>query len=203
MEVYVDGEILTPQPATDSVIRDVTDQLREQLNEKHRLVVRIGCDGEDVAESDLERTLDAALSDYGRVDLHTALVSDLAADLLSQTTEMLEKAREVQSEVVDLLSQGNNGRAMELLSDCFTVWKNAQEGLQRAAEAMELELDDIRFEEETVTAFMGEVAAALRTIREALELRDYVMLSDVLAYEFDPLTERWQHLNEAVREQIR
>ena len=202
MDVLVDGEVFAPQLNSASVVRDVTDQLRERLTDEKRLVVGILCDGEELAGAVLEKKLDEPLSRFDRLEVRTALVSDLASELLIQTTEMLDQARQVQSEVVELLSQGSTTRAMELLSDCFGVWKNAQECLQHAAVALGLELDDVRFEEATVAEFMSEVAAALRTVRESLEARDYVMLSDVLAYELDPLTERWQRLNEAVLEQI-
>ena len=201
MEVFVDGEVFTPRHDAETVVRDVTEQLRDRLADENRLVISMCCDGQEVSGVRLEEKLDEPLSRFERVELQTATVSDLAADLLSQATEVLAQARQVQAEVAELLSQGNRSRAMELLSQCFSVWKNAQECLQRATEALGLKLDAIPFEQGTVTEFMDEVAAALRTIREALESRDDVMLSDALTYEFNPLTERWQRLNDAVLEQ--
>ena len=49
---------------------------------------------------------------------------------------------------------------------------------------------------------LSEFAAQLRTVKEALENRDYVQLADILQYELQDVAPRWQCLLDQVVEQI-
>ncbi len=198
MELYIDGVPRTGEYPGDMQIRDFVEEFRDWFTTENRLIVAITCDGEEIMGTAMEDILDAPVSRYERIELTTSSACELATDLLSSLNGMLVEARDVQAQVVDLLSQGTTVRAMELLSNCFGVWNQAQQGLSRAAEALHLDLDAVTFEDKSAAAFIGELATALRNVRDALESRDYVTLSDILAYEFDGLTERWQRLNETL-----
>ena len=193
--VLVDGSRLETECDPAVVISDVVESIRKDWQSEDRILIAIRCDDEEVVGEELEEILGTPLSEFDRVEFQTGSARDLAGDVLEHVSAMLIETREVQSQVVDLLGQGSTPRAMDLLSGCFGVWKQAQEGLSRVAEVLHLDLDTVEFEGATVGEFIGELAAALRKIRESLTTRDYVMLADVLAYELEPICERWPRLN--------
>ena len=193
--MLVDGTRLDTDCGADAAISDVVESIRQDWQADDRILVAIRCDDEEVVGEELEEILGTPLSEFGRVEFRTGSARDLAGEVLEQVSAMLIEALEVQSQVVELLGQGSTPRAMDLLSGCFAVWKQAQEGLSRAAEVLNLDLDTVEFEGATVGEFVEELAAALRKIRESLTTRDYVMLADVLAYELEPICERWPRLN--------
>ncbi len=200
--VLVDGARLDADCGTEPSISDVVESMRKEWQTDDRILVAIQCDDEEVVGEELEAILDTPLSAYGRVEFQTGSARGLASDVLEHVSAMLIDTREVQSQVVELLGQGSTARAMDLLSGCFAVWKQAQESLSRAAEVLNLDLDTLEFEGATVGAFIEELAAALRKIRESLTTRDYVMLADVLAYELEPICERWPRLNGFLLERV-
>lgn len=198
MDVYIDGAALPTEQESDSVIGDVVERFRGRLTANRRLLVAIRCDDRDAAGADIEPMLAEPLAQFQRVEFTTASADDLAADLLEQISGLLAETRTVQSEVVELLAQGSTSRAIELLAGCLPVWSQSQEGLCRATEVLGLDLDTVPFEGAPVADFIRQLAEALASIRDALESRDYVALADVLAYEMEPVTQRWERLNIAL-----
>lgn len=198
MEVLVDGAPYTESCEPGLAIHSVVDRLRHQWAEEGRLLVEVRCDDATISGAGLQAVLDDPLSRYQRVELRTLPARELAADVLRQISGMLEETRHTQSQVVDLLAQGATARGIDLLAGCFSVWGQAQEGLGRALEVLQFDLDCITFEGAPVTHFLETLAAALREIRDALESRDYVRLADVLAYELEPIMERWPRLSETL-----
>ena len=200
--VLVDGARLDTDCGTEPSLSDVVESIRKDWQADDRILVAIRCDDEEVVGEELEAILGTPLSEFGRVEFQTGSARGLAGDVLEHVSAMLIEASEVQSQVVELLGQGSTPRAMDLLSGCFAVWKQAQEGLSQAAEVLNLDLDTVEFEGATVGEFVEELAAALRKIRESLTTRDYVMLADVLAYELEPICERWPRLNGVLLERV-
>lgn len=200
--VLVDGSRLETECDPAVALSDVVELIRKDWQSDDRILVAIRCDDEEVIGEELESILDTPLSEFDRVEFQTGSARDLAGDVLEHVSALLIETREIQSQVVDLLGQGSTPRAMELLSGCFGVWKQAQEGLSRAAEVLNLDLDTVEFEGATIGAFVEELAAALRKVRESLKTRDYVMLADVLAYELEPICERWPRLNGVLLERV-
>jgi hypothetical protein len=91
---------------------------------------------------------------------------------------------------------------MELLGNCIGVWNQVQESLVKSAGLLGLDLSGLHVEGKKVNDLMEEFAAQLRQVKEALENRDYVQLSDILQYELQDVAPRWQGLLDQVVEQI-
>ena len=198
MDVYIDGAALPTEQESDAVVGDIVDNIRGRLAANRRLLVGVRCDDRDAAGADIEPLLAEPLAQFQRVEFTTASADDLATDLLEQISGLLAETRPVQSEVVELLAQGSTARAMELLAGCLPIWSQSQEGLCRATEVLGLDLDTVPFEGAPVAEFICQLAEALSNLRDALESRDYVALADVLAYEMEPVTQRWERLNTAL-----
>ena len=65
-----------------------------------------------------------------------------------------------------------------------------------------LDLSKLQIEGKKANELLDEFAAQLRTVKEALENRDYVQLSDILQYELQDVAPRWQGLLDQLVEQI-
>jgi len=104
----------------------------------------------------------------------------------------LEEADRLRGEASDLIVQSQNQRAMEKLSGCFSTWQNAQESVLKTAQLLRLDLSTLHSDGRPLTEMVSAFAEQLRSIKSALEGRDFVLLNDILTYEAAETTGRWR-----------
>ena len=131
--------------------------------------------------------------------VETAEPRDIATDALDEVELQMEEAERLTSEAVALLQKNQPAGAMQKLSGCFTTWHAAQESVDKTAQLMRIKLDDISTAGEPLSRVMLEFGNQLRSIRDALESRDYVTLGDVLTYETPATTRKWRAAMSALR----
>jgi hypothetical protein len=113
--------------------------------------------------------------------------------------QQLVEADRLKSEAVDLLQRNNPMKAMQRLSGCFSIWQHAQESVRKTAQLLRVDLNLLRVQDVSLGEFLTEFSTQLRQIKSALEMRDFVTLSDTLTYELTRATARWVAALNAVR----
>ena len=197
MSVTVDD---SPLRAEELGLRTV-GQVLAHLKRKKRLVVHMLIDG---LEPDLHRLGDvrqSPLKDH-HVFIETADPREMALDVLKQVEAQLGEADRIKSEAANLLQSNQNGRAMEKLSGCLTIWQHAQESLLKTARLVKIDLDQIIVGGRPLTELILQFAEQLKQIRSSLENRDFVSLGDVLIYETQQTSAQWRLALEELRRMI-
>ncbi|HYE17663.1 MAG TPA: hypothetical protein VEA69_04420 [Tepidisphaeraceae bacterium] len=170
---------------------ETVGQVLAHLQKDNRLVVHVLIDGRepDLAEmGDLRRT---PLRDH-TLFVETADPRQLAGNVLKEVEEQLAEADRLRAEASELIVKGQNQRAMEKLSGCFTTWQHAQESVLKTAQLVRLDLQDVIVDGRPLSEMVGEFAGQLRSIKVALENRDFVGLNDILTYEAAETSDRWR-----------
>ena len=72
------------------------------------------------------------------------------------------------------------------------AWQAAQQAIKQVAQLLRVDLDRIQVGSVTLTQALANFANQLRMIRESLESRDYVSLSDILSYEIGQTVAQWR-----------
>jgi hypothetical protein len=166
-------------------------QLIAHLQKDNRLVVHVLVDGEEPDLSQMGTVRKIPLSEH-TLFVETADPRQLALQALSEVDAQLDEADRLRGEASDLIVQGQNQRAMEKLSGCFSTWQNAQESVLKTAQLLRLDLSTLRADGHPLTEMVGGFADQLRQIKSALEERDFVLLNDILTYEAPETTGRWR-----------
>jgi len=92
---------------------------------------------------------------------------------------------------------------MEKLSGCFSIWHHAEESVVKTARLLRIDLEKITADEKPFTQILDAFAGHLRGVKTALEDRDFVGLTDILAYEMNGSASQWRAAIEAIRATIR
>lgn len=166
-------------------------QVLTHLKRENRLVVHVLIDGH---EPDLKRLTDvrrSALKDH-QVFIETADPREMALDVLQQVEVQLGEADRIKSEAAKLLQSNQNVRAMEKLSGCLTTWQHAQESVLGTARLLNIDLEEVRIGDQTLTELVLQFAEQLKQIKASLENRDFVMLGDLLIYETTQTSADWR-----------
>jgi hypothetical protein len=173
-------------------------QVLAHLKKENRLVVHVLIDGR---EPDLNRLGQIKQSplDGHTVYIETAEPRQMALDVLQQVEKQLEECERLRADAVDLLHTNQSIKAMEKLSGCFGIWHHAEESVIKTAKLLRIDLERVVVDDKPFTQILDGFTSQLRAVKTALEDRDFVALTDVLAYEMDHTAAQWRAAIDAIR----
>ncbi|HRK32414.1 MAG TPA: hypothetical protein PLD59_15220 [Tepidisphaeraceae bacterium] len=173
-----------------------------RLQKQNRLVVHVLIDGE---EPDLEQpsVWRAASTHSHTVFVETTDPSAMARDVLDEVEHQIATAESLGCEAASLLQAGQQTKAMENLSACFKRWTHVQEAILKTSQLLRLDLSRVNLPTgDSLTKFFNSFSDQLRSLRTALESRDYVSLTDVLQYELPESATHWRAAVVAVKKSV-
>lgn len=187
MSVTIDQEFLE----VETLGIQTVGQLLQYLQQNGRLVVQFLCDGV-TPDADLVPSLRKEPLEGHTIFMETVDPRELAVDVLDQIGQHLGDTDEIRRGIVNLLREGNLAKAMERLSGCFSVWQQTQDTILKTAQLLQLDLDQVRWEQGSLGELLMEFKNQLQQLRLALQDRDYVTLADILAYEMCQTSQKWR-----------
>ena len=197
MPVTVDHQ---PLP-TDSLGLTTVGQVLAHLQRQDRLVVNVLIDGAEPDLNQLPTIRQSALNGH-TIFIETAEPREMAIDVLDEVERQLDEADRLKTDAVDLIQSNQNVKAMEKLGGCFRRWQHVQESVSKTGRLLRIDLSRIVVNGQSLDALMSEFGNQLRTIKSALENRDFVSLCDTLTYETSETVERWRAAVESMRETV-
>jgi hypothetical protein len=187
MTVTVDTEVLPAEELGLSTLGDVLCH----VSARNRLVTQVLIDGQAPSLDHVPLLRGRSLIGH-TIFIETHAPDEIAADVLDTIAKQMNDAEAAREKAVDDLHAGSPNKALERLSGCFTVWQAAQQAMGQVAKLLKIDLDRVRVEDVTLAVALTTFAEQLRTIRAALEDRDYVTLADVLTYEVAGTVRQWR-----------
>jgi hypothetical protein len=187
MSVTIDQH---PLAAEEMGLRTI-GQVLAHVQRKNRLVVQLLVDGQEPDFSRLGQVRSSPLNGH-TLYIETADPREMALEVLHEVEAQLDEADRLKTEASELLQRNQHFKAMERLSGCFSTWQHAQESVVKTAELLRIDLNRVRVDNQTLTELVQTFTGQLRQIKSALENRDFVMLSDILAYETTQTSAHWR-----------
>jgi hypothetical protein len=194
MSVTVDDQPL----AAETLGLRTVGQVLAHLRSKQRLVVYLMIDGREPNLEQMEMLRSQPL-DQRAVYIETVEPKAIAGEVFASVETLLLDAETLRAQAVTHLQAGENADALKKLGTCFTTWNNTQESIEKIARLLSVDLGSIRLEDISLQTWLNEFTRQLTEIRSALESRDYVALSDILAYEAQDTSGRWREAINAIR----
>lgn len=199
MSVTVDSQPLS----ADALGFKTVGQVLSHLQRDNRLVVNVLIDGREPDLDHLSTVKQSLLSNH-TLFIETADPREMALEVLDEVETHLGEADVLREAAAELLQRNQCAAAMEKLSFCFTTWQHAQESVLKTAQLLRLNLADIRVDAaQSLTEMLMSFTQQLKSIRDALESRDFVTLGDVLLYEMTETAKRWGDAIGAMRGAVR
>jgi hypothetical protein len=175
---------------TDELGLRTVGQVLAHLQRENRLIVHVLIDGEEPDLQKLPTVRQSPLRGH-TVFIETADPRQMARDIIAEVDSQLDQAERLKAEAAGLLRKSQWAPAMEKLSGCFSLWQHAQEAIVGTAQLLKLDVEQVLVEGQPLAELMGQFTDQLRQIKSALESRDFVALTDLLAYETQETSSRW------------
>jgi hypothetical protein len=187
MTVMVDQEPL----AAEQLGLSTVGQVLSHLSSRNRLVVHLMIDGRSPDMGSIETVRSQPLT--GRtVYIETTEPKQIVTDVCREADQLLDEAEAMRSQAIDLLQTGKPADAFRRLSVCFNNWNHTRESVQKVGRLLRADLKRLFVGDESLQAWLESFTVQLAQMRQAIESRDFIHLSDVLAYEAHETTGRWR-----------
>lgn len=187
MSVTIDSE---PLPAEAMGLKTIGDVLAH-VQTQNRLVTHVLIDGEQPDLARVPALRKRSLRGHV-VYIETTEPREIALQVLNAIETQMTDAEAGRTAAIDHLGAGEPNEALKKLSGCFTTWQAAQEAIGKVSQLLRVDLDRVIVDGVSLNTALQNFAEQLRTIRQSLESRDYVTLSDVLHYEIGATVKQWR-----------
>ncbi|MCA1945516.1 MAG: hypothetical protein LDL30_09595 [Desulfovibrio sp.] len=164
---------------------------------ENRVVTDVLVDGEAFSEIYPHQAEDIETRDIKRVEIVSVSVQQMAADIAGELYKVVRLMSEGSKSVADLFRRADDAAALEMLQDLLDVTRDflSMVGVLRNEFSMR---EHAEFESLTT-----EISALFSEMGDVMENEDWILLADLLEYEFNPATEKWKRVIASLREDIR
>ncbi|MDY7108164.1 MAG: hypothetical protein SYC29_05960 [Planctomycetota bacterium] len=162
--------------------------------QRGRLIIEVTVDGERWDEAQLSsESLCAGTA--GEVHCTTADRKALVLRTLSDASEVLAHADDLQREAAELIQTDQAAQAKERIAEAVNIWLTVLEAVARSAEALEMDLEAGLGESgEPLPRIIERLKERLQTLRDAVQSDDPASISDTLLYELPTVVGEWREL---------
>lgn len=195
MEVLVDNKSVDDAFIADGItLEDALRHLQEKVCAAGSMVTALRCDGREVPASAMAETLGKPAASFQRLEISTGTREALVLDALKEASSCLTQTQEACREVAVLLTEGRTDDAVKDLRECLSVWQKIHDAIGKSIEILELDAEQMTVGERTLLELISRPKGVLLQVKDALIAQDYVMLADILKYEFDEVTDCWHQI---------
>ena len=194
MDFFLDEQPIDTTDLAGDTLEQLLRVVQDERCTPGRLIVGVCCDGQDVESDALAAALAKAPSDFERVDIFTSGKESLVVEALTQAATSLEETARQVEQVAALLTEGKEKEGAEVLAGCIAVWQQVHMAIDQSIRMLGIDPNELVVHGEPLLRLLAKPAEVLRQIKEALQSQDFVMLSDVLQYEFGDACEQWLDL---------
>ncbi len=195
MDILLDNE---PQVVAglngSATVAQYLDAVKARLRGTDRMIFGLRFDGEDVPTARIEESLTRPVAELESLEFVSARAPEVVVEALRETQKALTNSFVGVREASEALSKGRLAESMERLTDCIVVWGQTHEALVQGGAILGLDFERVVIAGRPMLDWLGDLARRLREIRDAIEARDHVLLSDILHYELDETLSGWEQM---------
>lgn len=178
-------------------LEQVFTKVVEEGHLDDRVVTDVKVNEEPFTEIYPHQAEDIELSEVESVEIVTMATGDMAVEITLELYKVVNIMAEGSKRIAELFRQADDAEALETYQDLIEVMRNFLNmiGILRDEYSLKDHVDYLDSAEELNTMFT-EMSAVL-------ENEDWILLADLLEYEFLPAVEKWKKVIKQLRDDIR
>ncbi|TVM17566.1 hypothetical protein DPQ33_07915 [Oceanidesulfovibrio indonesiensis] len=194
--IVIDGQNTGLNVSNYQNLEDLLIKMMESGNLEDRVVTDVLVDDESFSEIYPHQAEDIETSSIKKVEIKSVAVSDMAVSITTELEKVVGIMAQGGRQVAALFRQADDAEALELFQDLLDVTRN----FMRMIGVLREEFDLSKSTE--FNAASQEISGVLSEVSEVLENEDWILMADVLEYEFIPTVEKWDKVVAALRKDI-
>ncbi|HDQ41063.1 MAG TPA: hypothetical protein ENN39_08570 [Desulfonatronum sp.] len=171
--------------------------LMSQEHLDNRIVTDVLVNDEAFSEIYPHQAEDVDCRDIQKVEIKTMGVPEMGASIARELYKVIRLMSEGARQVAALFRRADDSEALEMYQDLLDVTRDFLSMIGALRDEFSLN-KSAQFEQA-----VQELSALFSEILEVQENEDWILLSDLLEYEYHPLVERWKGIVASLREDVR
>ena len=194
--IIVDGQKSDKSIATFANLEELLTTLMNDSSMRNRIVTDVFVNNEIFSEIYPHQAEDLASDSIEKVEIRSVPATQMALDIAGEMTKVTSMMESGGKNVARLFREGKESDALELLQDLQDV---VRDFLAMVGDLRERYLGGSNEEFQTKTV---ELSDLLSEMSDILESEDWILLADLLEYEFAPQCEDWQKISVDMRKEL-
>ncbi|MBQ9537450.1 MAG: hypothetical protein IJU79_06675 [Desulfovibrionaceae bacterium] len=186
--IIVDGQQNTRTIQNFDNLEEILTDLMQDKSMENRIITDVFVNNEIFSEIYPHQAEDLASDSIERLEIRSVPATQMALDIAGEMYKVTKMMQSGGKNTARLFREGKNTDALELLQDLLDV---VRDFLAMVGDLRERYLSGADTEFKTKT---NELSDLLSEMSDILETEDWVLLSDLLEYEFAPQCDEWEVL---------
>lgn len=195
--ILIDGKQYDISGQNFENLEEVFSKVVEDGHLEDRIVTDVKVNSEPFTEIYPHQAEDIEMNEIESVEIMTMATNEMAIEITLELYKVVNIMSEGGKQVAELFRQADDAEALETYQDLLEVIRNflRMVGVLRD----EYSLKDYKEYERNATE-LNELFTEMSTV---LENEDWILLADLLEYEFLPAVEKWKRVIKQLRDDIR
>ncbi len=194
--IIIDGQKTDKSIATFSNLEEILTDLMADKNMEDRIITDVFVNNEIFSEIYPHQAEDLATDSIESLEIRSVPASQMALDIAGEMTKVTTMMESGGRNVARLFREGKDSDALELLQDLLDV---VRDFLAMVGDLRERYLGGTNEEFHSKTI---ELSDLLSEMSDILEGEDWILLADLLEYEFAPQCGDWKVLSESLHKEL-
>lgn len=195
--IVIDGNETGLNVTNFGNLEELLVKLMEENYMDNRVITDVLVDNENFSEIYPHQAEDIETSDIRSVEIVTVPMKTMAVDITRELYKVVRLMNEGGKHVAELFRKADDAEALEVYQDLLDVTRDFLGMIGVLRDEFTLE-NHVEFNEavEDLSDLFSEMA-------DVMENEDWILLADILEYEFIPATDKWKKVVAQLREDIR
>lgn len=194
--IVIDGQNTGLTVSNYENLEDLLVKMMASENLESRVVTDVLVDDEAFSEIYPHQAEDIETSSIQKVEIKSVSVTDMAMSITDELDTVVQIMAQGGRKVAELFRQADDAEALELFQDLLDVTQN----FMRMIAVLREEFDMSKSTE--FNAASQEISGVLTEVSEVLVNEDWILLADLLEFEFIPSVEKWDRVISLLRKDI-
>ncbi|MBQ7457328.1 MAG: hypothetical protein IJS54_06970 [Desulfovibrio sp.] len=194
--IIIDGQKTEKSIAMFSNLEEILTNVMQDKTMEDRIITDVYVNNEIFSEIYPHQAEDLASDGIESLEIRSVPSSQMALDIAAEMTKVTQMMESGGKNVARLFKEGKDADALELLQDLLDV---VRDFLAMVGDLRERYLNGADEEFQTKTV---ELSDLLSEMSEILESEDWILLSDLLEYEFAPQCLAWKTISEKLHKEL-
>lgn len=194
--IVIDGQQSTVALNDFENLEQVLESLMENDALQNRVVTDVFLNGQPFSEIYPHQAEDIESEEIEKVEIRSVPVAEMAVDITQELHKVIQLMSKGGREVAELFRQADDAEALETYQDLLDVVRSflAMVGTLREEFGLSSQPDFL--------AASKQLSVLFTEMTEVLSNEDWVLLADLLEYEFLPAVSKWEGVVETIRTEI-
>jgi hypothetical protein len=195
--IVIDGNRSNMNVSNFANLEELLVKVMEDGYMDDRVVTDVLVDNESFSEIYPHQAEDIVTGAINSVEIKTVPMDDMAVDITRELYKVVRLMHDGGKHVAELFRQADDAEGLEVYQDLLDVTRDFLNMIGVLRDEFTLK------DHEAFSESVDELSGLFTEMAEVMENEDWILLADLLEYEFVPAAQRWKQVIADIRDDIR